>query len=439
MSTPPPGYQITNITLIDVEEGAAIPGQTVTIVGERIEWTGPQGEPALPEGAQNVDGHGLYLMPGLVDAHVHYLDAPVFGRLMLANGVTLVRDMGMPTEMILSLREALNRGELLGPQMIAAGAMLDGNPPLIPLISIGIETPEQGRSVVRQQVEAGVDFIKVYSRLGREVFLAIVAEAHQCGFKAAGHVPDSIYLEEAAAAGQASGEHFFGFEKVIARLLGEPVEFTYTGMGSQAHYLQRLGEVPPDALQQFYDRIRRSGMTICPTVVTFKVGTRYKAIKSGDIPHREFISPMVMGIWASMWAQQDDLGEYIWQGWAQMVRGLHQAGVPLMVGTDLMVPGIFPGYAVHEEMAIWQEAGIPPVDVLRSATLIPARFMGLGDRLGSVSPGKTASLVLVRANPLDDIRNAQQIESVFLRGQYFAREALTGLLDEAMSLAQAAS
>ena len=118
-----------------------------------------------------------------------------------------------------------------------------------------------------------------------------------------------------------------------------------------------------------------------------------------------------------------------------MVSGMNKAGVPLMVGTDLMVPGIIPGYSVHEEMAIWQEAGIPPADVLRSATLVPAQFMGLGDRLGSISEGKTASMVLVRANPLEDIRNAQQIESVFLRGQYFSRKDLDRLLAEAKDLA----
>ena len=106
-----------------------------------------------------------------------------------------------------------------------------------------------------------------------------------------------------------------------------------------------------------------------------------------------------------------------------------------MEGTDLAVPGIIPGHSVHEEMAIWQEAGIPPADVLRSATPVPVQFMGLEDRLGSISEGKTASLVLVRANPLDDIKNAQQIEGVFLRGQYLSRDDLNRLLNEARELA----
>ena len=107
-----------------------------------------------------------------------------------------------------------------------------------------------------------------------------------------------------------------------------------------------------------------------------------------------------------------------------------------MVGTDLMVPGIIPGYAVHEEMRIWQEAGIPPADILRSATIVPAQFMELDNRLGSITEGKTASMVLVHGNPLEDIRNAQQIESVFLRGQYFSREDLDRMLEEAKGLVQ---
>ena len=98
-------------------------------------------------------------MPGLVDAHVHYLDAPVFGRVMIANGILLVRDMGMPNEYILKLRDELNRGEILGPEMVATGAMLDGIPPVIPSISIGVKTPEEGRPAVRKQAEASVDML----------------------------------------------------------------------------------------------------------------------------------------------------------------------------------------------------------------------------------------------------------------------------------------
>jgi imidazolonepropionase-like amidohydrolase len=432
-------YAITDVAIVDVENGIAIPGQTVIVMGDRIEKIAAQGELDIPQGAEIIDGHGLYLMPGLADAHVHYFEAPIFGRLMIANGVLLVRDMGMPNEYILKLRDELNRGETLGPEMIAAGAILDGNPPQIPPISISVQTPEEGRAAVRKQADAGVDMIKVYSVLDKDVFLAIADEAQKLGLKVVGHIPDSIYIEEAAAAGLSSSEHWFGFGKAIAGLLGEPVELTFTGLGSDTGYLLRLGEVDPQTLQDFYQRLRASGLTVDPTVVTFKNWPNVDALETSSLPQGEYISQNLLSMWKTQWAGQTEFPDIIWQAWVQMVKGMNKAGIPLMVGTDLMCPGVIPGYSVHEEMAIWQEAGIPAADVLRSATLVPAQFMGLGARLGSVGEGKSASMLLVRANPLEDIHNAQQIEGVFLRGQFFSREDLDRLLVEAKHLAQQAT
>jgi imidazolonepropionase-like amidohydrolase len=429
-------YAITDVTVVDVERGVAVPGQTVIVVDDRIEKIGAQGKVDIPKNAEIINGHGLYLMPGLVDAHVHYLEAPIFGRLMIANGVLLVRDMGMPNEYILPLRDELNQGKTLGPEMVASGAMLDGVPPVIPTISMGLTTPEQGRTAVQTQVKAGVDMIKVYSNLDQAVFLSITDEARKLGIKVVGHVPDSIYIEDAATAGLSSIEHWFGLEKGIAKLLGEPVTLTYTGIGSGFDYLLRLGEVDSQALQDFYQPLQASGVTVDPTVVTFKNWPNVNALELQSLPHGEYISQNLFSMWKSQWAGQTEFPDLFWQNWAQMVKDMNKAGVPLMVGTDLMCPGIIPGYSVHEEMAIWQDAGIPMADILRSATLVPAQFMGRGERLGSVSEGKTASLVLVRASPLEDIGNAQQIESVFLRGQYFSREDLDRLLAEAKDLAQ---
>jgi imidazolonepropionase-like amidohydrolase len=438
-TTPADIYAITNISLVDVENGIAIPNHTVIVINDRIDKIGAQGKVDIPRGAIIINGHGLYLMPGLVDAHVHYFDAPVFGRLMIANGVLLVRDTGMPNEYILPLRDQLNRGETLGPELITTGAILDGDPPIIPSISVGIKTPEEGRAEVRKQAAVGVDMIKTYSRLDKDVFLAIVDEAKKSNLKVVAHLPESIYIEDAAAAGLGSSEHFNGFEKVIAKLLGEPVKLIFAGQASDSGYFQRLDEVNPEELHGVYQRIRASGMTLCPTVVTFKTLTNIDPFRNGNFPRSEYISQGVTDLWKSMWTQQQNLPDFIWQNWMRMVIDLNKAGVPLMIGTDLMLPGIIPGYSVHEEMVIWQEAGIPAADVLRSATLVPAQFMGLEDRLGSIREGKTASMVLVRANPLEDISSAQQIESVFLRGRYFSREDLDQLLDEAKELAQHAT
>lgn len=427
---------ITDVTVVDVEKGALIPNQTVLIMNNRVDKIGLQGEMPIPSDAQVVNGHGLYLIPGLVDAHVHYFDAPITGRVLIANGVLLVRDMGMPNEYILPLRDELNQGKILGPEMIATGYILDGDPPMIPQISMGIKTPEEAKMAVRKQADAGVDMIKVYSILEKDVFLAILAEADVCGLKVVGHVPESIYIEDAAAAGLDSAEHWFGFEKIIARLLGEPVRLTFSGMSSQMHYFDRLDEVDPAMLEKVYQNLRESGLTVVPTVVTFKNFPSQHTLEAANILHGEYITSELFNIWRSQWSGQSNIPESIWQNWARMVAGMHRSGIPLMVGTDLMVPGIVPGFAVHDEMDIWQEAGIPPVEILRSATLIPANFMGLGDRLGSIREGKTASMILLRGNPLQDIRNAQQIEGVFLRGVYYDREALDRFLDEAKAMAQ---
>jgi len=427
---------ITGVAVVDVAKGIVLPDQTVIIAEGLIQAVGPRAGLAAPKRAKVIDGRGLYLMPGLVDAHVHYLEAPIFGRVMIANGVLLVRDMGMPNDYILKLRDELNRGETLGPEMVATGTVLDGDPPLIPSISMGVKTPEEGRAAVRRQAAAGVDMLKVYNLLDKDVFLAIVDEARKIGLKVAGDLPEAVYIEDAAMAGMQSSEHYHGFEKVIARLLGEPVTLHYAGVASQTSYLLRLGEVDPQVLQDFYQRLRASGMTVDPTIVTSKNWPNVDAFDPKSLPGGEYISQNLLSIWKGQWAGQSEFPDLVWQNWAQMVKGMNEAGVPLMVGTDLMVPGICPGYAVHEEMAIWQEAGIPAADVLRSATLVPARFMGLGDRLGGISEGKSASMVLVRANPLDDIRNAQQIEGVFLRGHYFSRDDLDRLLAEARALAR---
>lgn len=429
-------YAITDVTIVDVEQGILIPGQTVLVVNDRIDQIGAQDKVKNPKDATIIDGKGLYLMPGLVDAHVHYYDAPVFGRVLLANGVLLVRDMGMPNEYILPLRDQLNSGEILGPEMVAMGAMLDGSSPAIPTISISVSAPEQGRAAVQSQVSAGVDAIKVYSNLDQAVFLAIVDEAKKLGIQVVGHIPDTVYIEDAAVAGLDGIEHWFGFQKAIAKMLGDPVNLEHGWMSSQAEYLIRVGEVDPQALQDFYHGLKTNGVMVDPTVVTFKNLPNIDAFELQSVPHAEYISQELFSMWKTQWAGQTEFPDVFWQSWAQMVRQMNEAGIPLMVGTDLMCPGLVPGYSVHEEMAIWQEAGIPPADILRSATLVPMQFMGLSDRLGNIRAGRIASMILVRGNPLEDIRNAQQVESIFLRGQYFSHDDLARLLEEAKALAQ---
>ncbi len=432
-----PSLVITHVSIVDVKKESIVSGQTVLIGGERIIAIQPGGEP-LPEAVTKIDGSGKFLIPGLVDSHVHYVDSLTFGRLMLANGVTLVRDMGMPTEQAISLRDALNKGDLLGPEMVATGSILDGDPPLIPVISLGLKTPEDGREAVRRQAKAGADQIKVYSGLEKEIFLAIVDEAKKQGLKAVGHVPEAIAIEEAAEAGLSSSEHLFGFEKIIGRLLGEPVQLKRGGMGPQAYFWLRLGEVDPVELKNALAPLLATGMAVCPTTIVFRTGQYLNEVYAGKYRLLEYASAKLRELWVGLWPPGSqnpvELGQ-LWPKMGAFVKILSDEGFPLLVGTDLSFPGLIPGFSLHEEMALWQEMGVPAATILKSATIGPAVFMGLDQKLGTVEVGKEASLVLLRANPLTDINNAQQIDGVFLRGKYYNRADLDRMLEEAKGLA----
>jgi imidazolonepropionase-like amidohydrolase len=424
---------LRSVQIVDVEKGVVRNAGAVVISGSSIERI-LDGEPLdLPKDAWVVDGRGLYLMPGLFDAHVHYVDRVTFGPLMIANGVLFVRDMGNPTADIVALRDSLRSGAVFGPEMVVTGAILDGSPATVPAISIPCGTPAEARAAVRAQVIAGVDQIKVYSGLKQDVFLAIADEAARNHATVVGHIPEVLTVEEAAAAGMKSSEHLFGFGKIVARLLGEPLELSTRGMGTDVPYLLRFRELRKPDFDSALAPLRSSGMHVCPTLVVFKHGARMKEILAGHSPLMEYASPTVRGIWKAVWGPQPEnpIISSLLSPMKEVTREIQASEIPMMVGTDLLSPGVTAGFSVHEEMVLWQEAGIAPAAVLRSATIVPARFLGVADRLGTVAEGKTASLVLVRGNPLADVHNAAQIEGVVFRGSYFSRADLNELLDDA--------
>lgn len=433
-----PAIAISGVAVVDVREGRLLPDQSVLIVGERIAKVAPRAEVQAPEGARVIEGQGLFLIPGLVDAHVHYIDPDSYNALMLAHGVTLVRDMGGPTDATLALRDRLNRGEMLGPEMIAVGPLLDGDPPIWPFADV-CRTPEEGRAAVRKQVAKGVDQIKVYSRLDKDVYLAIVDEAHKNGLKAVGHVPIEVTLEEAMQAGQDEDEHLIGFGGVMGRLSGKP-EAEQAGQFEMAEANWALyPEVEDAKLREFLEKVRASGMAHCPTLVAMQGIARLGDPKASGDPVLDYVSSQSRAIWDSPLYQSASEGVAKVLPYMQAVVGkLHEAGVTLLCGTDLSNPYVIAGHSLHEEMALWQEAGVPAADVLRSATIVPARSFGLDGRLGTVEEGKTASLVLLRANPLEDVRNARQIEGVFLRGRYLDRAELDGMLNRLKESVKAA-
>lgn len=416
---------IDNVAVIDVVAGKVIEGRRVTIAGEKIESVeAAKGAPAA--GAKLIEGKGLFLMPGLFDSHVHYVSADTYGPMCIAHGVTFVRDMGGATEQILPLRDELNRGDVLGPEMIATGAIIDGKPPIWPF-SEAVETPEEARAAVQKLAKAGVNQIKVYSKLPRDAYLAACDEAHKHKLKPVGHIPLTASLEDALSAGQKTVEHLEGFDALVAHCAGEavPDPRDFRHMFSRWELLPKADKAK---LQDFYRRMAAAGMAVCPTMVVMK-GIGQIGLES-DSPWLAYVPGFMRGFWnRDMYKRMAPGARAVVPLMQSVVRDLHAAGVPILCGTDLANPNVIPGYSVHEELELLQGAGLPAVEALRSATITPAKVFDVSDRLGSIAPGKAASFVLVRANPLEDVVNARKIEGVFLRGKHFDRATLDGMLD----------
>ncbi len=422
---------ITNVSVVDVRAGAIVPGQTVLVEGATIASVVPASSFKPAREATIVDGTGRYLMPGLFDAHVHYIDPGSFGPLFIANGVVFVRDMGNATQMIIGVRDALNSGSMLGPEMVCTGAIVDGDPPVWPF-SEPCDTPEQARAAVRKLHAAGVNQIKVYSRLKKDVYMAAVAEARALDLKAVGHIPNSCTVADAIAAGQAGNEHLMAVEKIIGDLVpGKNAgEDRSRGTWPSGRFWFLYPEVNRENLDRELRTLAASGMVQCPTLVVMQGIGSIAGGKADEDPRLVYVSSGLRGFWGGQ--QYKGFATFA-QGtrayMQSMVGDMHRARVPLMVGTDLANPYVYAGFSVHDELKLLVEAGLSPAEALYAATVRPAQFIGVSDRFGSIEPRKTASFVLLNADPLADIANTTTIEGVWIRGTHHDRTALDAMLD----------
>jgi imidazolonepropionase-like amidohydrolase len=446
---------LTHVAVIDVARGQAQPDRTVVIFGGYITEIGESLKIAVPKDSQVVDATGKFLVPGLWDAHYHLAHEysakwarEVSLPLLVANGITGVRDMGGDFDLIKALRKEIAVGALPGPHIIAAGPQLIGTSKDSVQFLASNNADAARRSVIHLK-QAGADFVKVQSPVPRDAYFAIADEAKQQGLPFVGHVPELITAVEASDAGQRSMEHSMGIwqscstaepelRKFMAEALKDPkttpdyiwgrVEFGLPPRGT-------LDTFSGEKASQLFDRLARNGTWQVPTLVEEQ---SFALLISGGLMDQRGMN-LVPEAMQKSWdlpnilkplsaEDRQDLVKIV-PMMLDVVGRMHRAGVMILAGSD--APWlVVPGFSLHDELVLLVKAGFTPADALRAATSDSAEFLGLQNSLGTVETGKLADLVLLDANPLDDIRNTQKISGVFLQGRYFNRQALDGLLQQ---------
>ena len=399
-------FAIEQVTVINVETGASFTDQTVVVTGHRISAIGPAASVEIPAGARVVDGRGRFLIPGLWDMHAHPLHNGVTRTLPLAvaNGVTGVRDMGSSFDHIMEAQRTMSDG-LIGPRLFVSGPLLDGVlpnlPGIPPNVMIEITTPARGRQIVNQLARMRVDHIKIHNALSKETYEAIVEEAKKWGLPFEGHVPlPEGSILAASDAGQRSIEHLAGLTAMCA---ADPTTV-------RAPENRGPIEIDRARCEETVRHLARNGTWLTPTI---------GAPGAGDLRTRQFnLSITLMAF---------------------------QAGVPLLTGTDW--PG--PAYSIgdyrsadrtpQDEMAGMVEAGLTPLEALRTATLNPAIMLGMTDQLGGVDRGKLADLLLLDADPLVDISNTKRITAVVVNGRLIDNAERQSLLDNERAAREASN
>jgi imidazolonepropionase-like amidohydrolase len=427
---------ITHVTVIDATGAAGKPEMTVTVLGDRIadiERTSHK----IPKEGQAVDGRGKFLIPGLWDMHVHtnfgdWLPGgeQIILPLFIANGITGVRDMGGDLHQLREWRKQIDAGTILGPRMVISGPMIDGAPPHFPA-SVPVATAAEGRKAVDDLKQGGADFIKVQSYISRDAYFAVAEESKKQGMTFVGHVPDAIRASEASNVGQKSIEHFTGIFEGCSTIEDELLK----GPKGPRRVLETYSEPKCAALIAL---LAKNGTWQVPTLtwergqwliddldLSQSPGAKYAAATWRNKTYKKFTESILREL-------DTDPVAYRRQFIAKELDktlAMHRAGVPLMAGTDTAA-GVYviPGFSLHQELELFVKAGLAPMEALQTATLNPAKFLGRTNDLGTVETGKLADLVLLDANPLDDIRNTQKISAVVLGGRYFSRADLDSIL-----------
>ena len=419
-----------NVSVVPLDSERLLAHQTVVVRGERIVALGPTDATPVPAGAVRVEGQGRYLMPGLVDMHLHLV--PGQGQpedpaghvlaLLLANGVTSARALGGPKDSSRVVRDRVARGEVLGPLLHVAAPSMHGK---------SVKDPEQAHERVREYKAAGYDGLKTHGFLGRETYDAMMAEARAQGLPVSGHVTPDVGLFHALESGQQI-EHLDGYlnellpENDSARLvvgqieLGEPLE-----------------RMDPARIPALAEATREAGVWSSPTLALFETVTSPEGVEAlAARPELRYAPQAAVKAWTQMLSSDAQMAgspverkRRFAELRRQVARALYEAGAKLMVGSDSPQLFMVAGFAVHRELEALAAAGIPPYGVLEAATRNAAEYLGEAHAWGTVAEGKRADLLLLEANPLEDVKHTRDIAGVMVRGHWLPRAELDAMLE----------
>ena len=417
------------------------PGMSVVIRDGSILVVEPAGDIEVPSTASIVH-RGGFVLPGLWDMHVHSLSDPdkAVDELLpryVAYGVTGIRDMGSVVSGVVATRERLAAdASLLAPDIIAAGPLLDGvrlpwygDLPLVLTEAAEVDTTLSGL------VDQGIDFFKVYDQLSPEVYRAVLAFAAARDMLVAGHPPRAVGITEAAASGQRTIEHLsvftFGdcvdepaawFERALSAQFGEGGYSAYYGV-----VLEFFAAGNPPACAGAIRSLVDNGTYLTPTLV-MELNDRER-VKLDDLAWLEAEARSWCDTTlASIDAVDPELREAAFSEFAEFALRLHEAGVRFLAGSDTPNYCLVPGASLHWELERLVEAGLSPGEALATATVNPAIVLGREAVDGRVAAGYRANLLVLAANPLDDIRNTRAIEGVFRGGHWIDAERIAGIL-----------
>lgn len=424
----PDAIAFVGVNVVPMDSERVLENHTVVVQDGRITSVAPADEAQVPEGARRIEGEGRWLMPGLAEMHGHVPgpDDPAYAEnvlfLYVSNGVTTVRNMAGHASH-LALRDRIEAGELTGPTLFAASPWLTPD-------TAG--TPEAAAQAVRDYQAEGFDLLKL-GTIGVEAYEAMAETAHAVGMPFGGHIPEEVGLVAALDARQTSIDHY---DRYTEFLVPGDAETGGTGPGFFGSAWVHL--VDRDRIPEAVERTLAAGTWNVPTLSLVEhLAVPEPAEEMIRWPEMRYMPQDVLDGWVRSKGEfqaredfQPDAAQALVELRQELTRALHAAGAPIALGSD--APQFFnvPGFSIHHELRMMVATGLTPYEVLATGTREPARYFGTAEDFGTVEPGRRADLILLEADPLDDVANVQRRAGVMVRGQWLPEEEIQARLEE---------